>query len=167
MKQPPLSLLVLGTPRPQPRPRFIKGRAVSTASTKARHWRGAVEREARQAIELAGLGKPMFSGPVKLTAVFTFAPPPSAKARLGSRHTQTPDASNLLKLVEDALEDAGVFANDSQIAEADPQKWWGERPGVWLLVEPLEGEQRPEPVNPRKAEAPGWLTGASGAAGDG
>ena len=45
--------------------------------------------------------------------VFTFVPIASRPELLGTPHTHKPDASNILKLVEDVMESCGVFKNDS------------------------------------------------------
>lgn len=71
---------------------------------------------------------PVFLGPVSVRMVFTFAPIASKPELLRTPHTHKPDASNLLKLVEDVMEACGVFKSDSQIARGPPEKWWGERP---------------------------------------
>lgn len=147
---------VAGTPRPQPRPRFSRGRVVSTADPKAKLWRQEVERACRLALANAGTTKPMFKGAVRLSCTFTFAPPPSKRDRIGQPHTHKPDASNLLKLVEDVMEAAGVFANDSQIVEPVVAKWWGAKPGLAVLVEDASEDRRPEP-SAADVSPPEWL----------
>ena len=76
--------------------------------------------------------------------------------RLGSPHTHKPDASNLLKLVEDVMESAGVFANDSQIVRAVPEKWWAERAGVCVVVEDAS-DQRRGSMAAASGTLPEWL----------
>lgn len=153
----PFTFSVAGTPRPQPRPRFVNGRAVSTASPKAKLWRAGVARAAKAAVAARGDAVPLFRGPVQLRATFTFAPPDGAPERIGTPHTLKPDASNLLKLVEDVMEDCGVFKNDSQISRGPPEKWWGSRPGVVIIVESMEGETRVDPVGWTRTR-PDWLS---------
>lgn len=139
-----LVVTVAGTPRPQPRPRFVKGRVVSTADPKAKLWRAAVDRAVRLAISASQRATPLFTGPVRLHAVFTFAPPKGHEYRMDLPHTHKPDASNLLKLVEDVMEAAGVFGNDSQVSAPAPVKWWGTKPGVSIVVEDASDERRAE-----------------------
>lgn len=160
--EPALTFFVTGTPRPQPRPRFTNGRVVSTAEPKAKLWRIAVDRAVRLALEQRGGYVPAFGGAVRLTCAFTFVPPAGARDRLGKPHTHKPDASNLLKLIEDVMEAAGVFANDSQIADVRPQKWWGDKPGVVVLVEPFVA-LKVEPSISRGGAIPEWLHPARGA----
>ena len=156
----PLIFTVHGTPRPQPRPRFVKGRVVSTASKGAKLWRLAVERSVRQAIADSGRVAPLFSGAVRLVCTFTFEPPSGAQSRIGQPHIQKPDASNLLKLVEDVMETAGVFGNDCQVSRPDVAKWWGERASLTVLVEDASTERRAPSA--ASAVPPDWLRAGLG-----
>lgn len=156
-----LSFRVFGRPRPQPRPRVVKGRAVSTADPKARLWRQTVERAAREAVAASGYGAPALRGAVRMTVVFQFATKDAA--RWAQPHTAKPDASNLLKLVEDAMEAAGVFANDSQLAAVEPVKMWGERDcmGVTVTEYALDCPQTGSGAAKSdfgSASAPDWLS---------
>lgn len=152
------TFFVAGTPRPQPRPRFVRGRVVSTADPKAKLWRAAVDRAVRLAISASQRVVPLFDGPVRLTAVFAFAPSRGNEHLLDYPHTHKPDADNLLKLVEDVMEGAGVFKNDSQVTTPHMQKWWGSKPGVQIMVEDMSEQRRAVPIADREAQAPGWLT---------
>jgi Holliday junction resolvase RusA-like endonuclease len=152
-----LTFSVRGTPRPKARPRFIRGRAVTTTKPKEKLWRLAVERAAKAAVANRGDPIPLFRGAVRVRMVFTFEPPVGKGDRLGTPHTHKPDAENCSKLVLDAMERAGVFKNDSQASQAPPEKWWGERAGVVVIVEPIDHERRPSPSSigcPR----PDWLS---------
>lgn len=154
----PFMFSVRGTPRPLPRGRHVKGRVVSIADPKARLWRLAVDRAVRRAIADRGHAAPLFRGAVRLSCTFTFEPPAAAQDRIGKPHTHKPDASNLLKLVEDVMESAGVFANDCQVSQAVPRKEWGSPAGVSVLVEDAS-DVAPAPRAAR-APAPNWLTNA-------
>lgn len=149
---------VAGTPRPQPRPRFIKGRAVSTASPKAKLWRTAVERAIKCAISASQRATPLFTGPVRVFATFAFEP--ASPDLIDKPHTHKPDGDNLMKLIQDVMERCGVVKNDSQIARVEPVKWWGSKPGVAVLIEDAS-EDRRAPIAPTAADAPGWLTGGA------
>ena len=153
----PFAFSVRGTPRPQPRPRFVRGRVVSTADAKAKLWRMAVAAVVDMAKRNFSRVAPLFTGPVRVRMVFTFEPPANCAYRLGLPHTHKPDASNLAKLIEDVMEAHGVFANDSQVSVLEPEKWWGERAGVLVLVEPVE--RRAEPTAISALVRPGWLGG--------
>lgn len=146
---------VAGTPRPQPRPRFVKGRVVSTADPKAKLWRLAVERAVKVALDQRTL--PAFDGPVRLSAIFMFEPPPGCLPRVGTAHANKPDADNLAKLLQDVMESNGVLKNDSQIVDAQISKRWDVRAGVAVMVEDISEERR-APTSPA-GEPPAWLTG--------
>lgn len=151
----PFTFSVRGTPRPKARPRFIKGRVVTTATRHEKLWRTAVQRAAKAAVALRGDPAPLFAGAVRVRMVFMFEPPGAERQRLGTPHTHKPDKDNLEKLVLDAMEKAGVFKNDSQVADGPVEKWWGERAGVTVLVEQIDAPARtPSAV---AAEPPGWL----------
>lgn len=109
---------VKGTPRPQPRPRFVKGRAVSCADLNARRWIAQVELEARRALqanqELKGA----------LAVRLAFRMPTKDKTRTGQAHLATPDADNLAKLALDCFQRAGLLANDSAVWRLEITKAW-------------------------------------------
>lgn len=52
-------------------------------------------------------------------------------------HIAKPDRTNLLKFVEDCLEEAGVFTNDSVVVGGEPRKIYGETPKTIIRIEPL------------------------------
>lgn len=73
--------------------------------------------------------KPMFSGPLLLKARFVFGMPASKKCKWneirGKPHVFVPDASNLLKFLEDAM--VGVLIKDDRnIAQFDVCKIYGD-----------------------------------------
>lgn len=156
----PFAFNVYGTPRPLPRGRHTGGRVVSIASRLAKLWRSAVERAVRSAIADSQRAAPLFRGAVRVTCVFVFKPPARQAHRIGQPHTFKPDASNLLKLVEDVMEAAGVFGNDCQISEPRPSKVWGNRPGVSVIVEDVS-DARLAPATATAAEPPEWLRSRS------
>ena len=131
-----LFFTVQGTPRPQPRPRFVRGRRkpVSVTSAQVQLWRTLVLREVRAAVQAAEL-EPL-SGPLSVAMVFGFAPPKSDPGRSGP-HTQRPDADNLAKLVMDVMQSARVFGDDAQISELRAAKLWTPRPGLAVTVQPV------------------------------
>jgi len=71
-----------------------------------------------------------FEGPVELKVVAIFEPPKSCSKKrrlelLGEPHTKKPDASNIAKQVEDALNTL-AYKDDNQIAQLHVQKMYGE-----------------------------------------
>ena len=166
----PLLFTVRATPRPQPRPRFVNGRVISTAKKTTVLWRLAVARAAKRALEDAGHGPgPAFSGSIGLSLAFLFRPGDKFAYRIGEPHTQRPDADNLAKGVMDVLQSVGVFADDAKVAELACRKVWSAQPGchvrVWSIAPtpgPGEGPQ-PDDGCLGYADAPEWLSGPGGA----
>lgn len=148
---------VWGTPRPKSRPRFVKGKVISTATDKEKLWKGAVERVAFCAAVARGDPMPLFrTGPVAVRMVFNFRPPESELNRIGQAHTFKPDADNLEKLVLDAMKKVGVFKDDSQVAKVEVSKQWGERSGVTILVE--QASPTAQAPNATGEAPPDWLS---------
>lgn len=152
----PLVFTVHGTPRPKARGRIIRGRVVTTTQKTEKLWRLAVLRAVKEALALRGDPVPIFRSAVRVSMVFTFEPSGSRRDLIGTPHTHKPDKDNLEKLVLDAMEKAGVFRNDSQVAMGPTEKWWGERAGVVVLAEPVDAT-RARPPSAAEPELPGWL----------
>jgi Holliday junction resolvase RusA-like endonuclease len=75
----------------------------------------------------AMVGLPPFTGPLKIVVRATYLVPaswPKKRKETAFWKTTKPDASNLLKLVEDALHDI-CYADDATISEATVQKTYG------------------------------------------
>jgi Holliday junction resolvase RusA-like endonuclease len=142
----PIMLDVQGVPRPQPRPRFVRGRVVSTADANAKRWIATVEAGAKALVQMKGKQ----SGALAVTIVFRF--PTRDKARHGKPHTSRPDADNLGKLILDCLMRAGLIDDDATVSSLGIQKTWDEmgRAVVWI-----EGDTR-EDAKP--SHPPRWLS---------
>lgn len=91
------------------------------------------------------IAAPLFAapivGPVRLTIVAVFEPPPSwskkkRAAHLHRHHLQKPDLDNVTKGICDGLNRIG-FADDSQIAEVSVKKVWGDRARTEVTVEEI------------------------------
>jgi Holliday junction resolvase RusA-like endonuclease len=127
----PVQLFIPGTPRPQPRPRFAKGRVVATADPLARRWTNAVEFYARQTISNLGgekLVKHYLGGKgeaLRADLYFFFPTQPRNADRYGKPHMNVPDVDNLAKLVLDAFVRKGlIHGDDSRITEIFVRKNW-------------------------------------------
>jgi Holliday junction resolvase RusA-like endonuclease len=101
---------------------------------------GTVQTEnAVQAIALQQLAAPL-EGPLKISVHATFKIPASwskakAAAHMWRHHTQTPDLSNIIKFLEDALNRV-AWVDDSQIAEYGRcSKLWADREQTVLIIE--------------------------------
>jgi len=120
-------VVVKGHPRPQPRPRFIKGRAVSCADPLASAWKARIKDTA---------SKVPFKLPKGAIACsMQFLMPTKDQARIGTAHTNVPDLDNLAKLVLDAIQDTGLLANDSQVAELNLAKAWSSQGQAGVTIE--------------------------------
>ena len=126
-----------GEPIGKGRPRLGRGHTYTPEKTRA--WEKMAALEAMRQYR----GNPL-EGPVKLTVRAVFAIPgwwPKWKQEQAMGgwvvHTVKPDASNVLKAVEDALNGI-VFRDDSQIASVSIDKWYGPEPGVVLEVRAID-----------------------------
>lgn len=123
--------------------------AWARARTKgARHFTPAKQRTTMQSIKWEAYrimdGKELLRGPLAVHAKFIFARPKShtkkQRAAVNAQYKASkPDATNLLKLVEDAL-NMIVWTDDAQIAIATIDKQWGITPGSIITIEALNGE---------------------------
>jgi Holliday junction resolvase RusA-like endonuclease len=142
----PIMLDIQGVPRPQPRPRFVRGRVISVADANAKRWIATVEAGAKALVEMRGKQ----SGALAVTIVFRF--PTRDKARWGKPHTSRPDADNLGKLILDCLMRAGLIDDDACVSSLGMQKTWDEmgRAVVWIEQDVREDAKPSHP--------PRWLS---------
>ena len=122
-----ISFTVPGDPVAQPRPQISTRGGFARAFVPRVHpiyvYRDAIQLAAKVAMA----GQAPITGPVSLRVWFCIARPKShSKARRADHnHTQKPDASNMLKGLEDALN--GIcWVDDSQITEVWVSKRWTE-----------------------------------------
>lgn len=146
---PVLSFTVLGTPVGQGRISFLgKGRpAIHSNQDRLLPWRELVQHAAEDAIraEMPSLEHRSYTfpldGPVGLYACFTLPKAKSAPKKQVTYPTKRPDGSHLLRAVEDAMTNAGVWVDDSQLVDEHISKVYpGEHvqalhvPGVLIRV---------------------------------
>jgi len=106
-------LVAYGTPAPQGSKRHVGGGVMVESSKKLRPWREDVKQAGLAAREA---GAPCLDGPVAVRMVFTLPRPKSAPKR--RRHPdRTPDLSKLCRAVEDAITDAGLWADDARVVD--------------------------------------------------
>jgi len=109
-----LDVFVPGRPAPQGSKRHV-GNGVMVESSKALPaWREAVRWTAVQAWSYQ---RPPIDGAVALTLEFVLPRPASTPKRHTPPATKRPDTSKLVRAVEDALTDAGVWHDDSLIVD--------------------------------------------------
>lgn len=120
---------VLGTPRPKSRPRFVKGRVVSSVDKNEKIWRRLVESEVARLSHDAPIDYP-----VAIDMEFWFAT--KDPDRVGRPHAQRPDKDNLEKLVLDVLTKKGVIKDDALVVTGRTAKMWAMMSGVDVAIYP-------------------------------
>lgn len=157
-----IEFTIMGKPRGKDRGRIVTVRGRSTiADTKENR---AAEKAIREACRAAMAVEPWhgvpLTGPVKFECVAVFAIPPSwpkwkreAAARGEIHHTAKPDASNIVKLFEDAVNPPGnppegaavwpphghgyAYGDDSQITDTRCLKRYGFPERTVVRITPL------------------------------
>lgn len=119
-----LSFIVLGKPAPQGSKRHVGHGIMVESSPRARTWRDAVRIAAADAAADAGWGRT--AGPVQVRIDFYFDKPKSAPK---NRETwpitrSSGDVDKLARAVLDAIVQAGVIVDDSQVVHLEGHKWW-------------------------------------------
>lgn len=142
-----VTFTVLGTPIAQGSKRHV-GRGIMVESSKhLKPWRALVSGEAREAM---GEMRPL-AGPLTLNVTFRFARPRKhfytgkrsevLRADAPTFHTTMPDVEKLVRSINDAMADAGVMLNDSQVSVVHARKVYvrpGEIPGAYVVIEMLD-----------------------------
>jgi len=115
---PALTVTVYGVPGPQGSKRHLGHGVMVESSKKVKPWREAVKTAALDILD----GRPPLDGPVLVEFAFTLARPKSApKSRVFP--DRMPDLSKLIRATEDALTDAGAWADDARVvAYHQPRK---------------------------------------------
>lgn len=83
---------------------------------------------------------PVF-GPVRLELEVTWpwrSSEPKKRRLLGcAPHTSRPDASNILKTIEDRLVALRFIGDDANVCEVTVRKFWGDEPGIRVTITPI------------------------------
>ena len=118
-----------GEPVAQARARTGKGHGYYPAKSAGyRKW-------AALSLRTQHAGKPPVSAPVKLSLLCYRVRPKSNKT---GWPVVRPDLDNYVKMLCDALMDAGILADDSQICSLGAGKFWTtDKPGVEVVLEAL------------------------------
>lgn len=124
----PLHLHVAGTPRPQSRPRFVRGRVVSSPSRLLKLWRTLMLAEFINSRPVNGpIREPVI---VNMLAMFPHKDP----KKWGTPHAVRPDKDNVEKAVLDCLVRAGVLKDDSLVCGGSFTKIWAQRGGLYVQI---------------------------------
>lgn len=135
-------IVVYGDPIPKARPRFGQGRAHTTKRTKTQEEKIAL-------VYVGAYGDFCFGEkiPLRLAADFYFkiAKSDTKTVKAGKlsgeiRPTSRPDADNLLKCVQDALNGV-AYHDDSQIVEVAARKWYSDAPRTEVYIARLDDDQ--------------------------
>lgn len=133
-----IEIVLLGAPRGKERPRFAKDLGVVYTPEKTRNYEAALKFAAQQIMG----ERPPLDGPIRvaMNIVMPIAPSWPKKrqeaARLGAeRPTKKPDLDNVMKIL-DSL-NLVAWIDDAQIVETTITKRYGDKPGLWIRVEPI------------------------------
>lgn len=114
-----IEIVVHGHPAPQGSKKFVgttkSGRGLMVESSeKVKPWRQDVKAAALQLRSEYPLPLPL-DGPLEVQMVFTLPKPASATKKRRTWPDRKPDVSKLARSTEDALTDAGLWADDARV----------------------------------------------------
>ena len=95
-------------------------------------------KDARQKLtaHLAGRApKEPYTRGVRLVVKWCF---PKGEHRNGEYRTTKPDTDNLQKLLKDVMTSVGFWTDDALVASENCEKFWANRPGIYIRVDPLQ-----------------------------
>jgi len=131
---------VIGTPKPQARPRFFRNKAgyMGTFSPKT-DWFNLVYHEALK-VKQDRLKENKLEGALKVKLWFAMPIPKSATKKQRSSMfylTKKPDIDNLAKAILDAINYTNLWQDDSQIAVLETTKIYSESPHCHITIEQI------------------------------
>lgn len=148
-------IVAYGRPGPQGSKRHLGKGVMIEMSQHVKPWREAVKYAALNVRK----GAAALDGPLVVRMVFTLAKPKSAPKGRRTYPDRTPDLSKLVRATEDALTDAGVWADDARVVDyeraakvfpgEDPEAL--EAPGVRIEIR-LIGDTRVSIVSGMKGK---------------
>jgi len=131
----PLELVIPGRFLPEQKRHRRVGQWQRRVDTpQARDWKAKAALAGQQAMR----GRPLFDEPIRLDVIWYMRKPASYPKKRNRPHKK-PDRSNLLKILEDALNEI-VWTDDALICEGESVKCFGEPERVELRVQVLEPE---------------------------
>lgn len=139
-----IELRVYGLPAPQGSKRHVGGGVMVESSKALKPWREAVKTAAREAAERQGFLQIPRSTPVYMDVTFIFPRPAShygtgrnagvLKPNAPRWKTTAPDLSKLVRATEDAITDAGLWADDALVVMGRTYKIYGDQPGALITL---------------------------------
>lgn len=139
-----LEFFVAGKPVPKARARVVRHNGITRSYTpeESLNYELLVRYAAAQAVKM----NPPHEGPMRLDMIVCLAPPASWSqkkkdaAYLGEiLPTVKPDVSNILKSVEDAMNNV-AYKDDAQLCEIAVRKVYSMRVGVQITLRPLDAK---------------------------
>ena len=140
---------VFGSPAPQGSKKFVgvskSGRGLMVESSKkVKPWRMDVKAAAEEARKECPASP--LDGPLCVSFVFTLPKPMSAPKKRRTWPDRKPDLSKLIRSTEDAISDAGLWADDARVVEVCASKVYpgegadaldapGVRVAIWCVKE--------------------------------
>ena len=79
-----------------------------------------------------------YTGATRLLVKWCF--PVTGKHQDGEYKTTKPDTDNLQKMLKDVMTDLGYWKDDALVASEIIEKFWAKVPGIYVLIEDLEGD---------------------------
>jgi Holliday junction resolvase RusA-like endonuclease len=142
-----VEFVVLGRPQPAGSKRSLgPRRIVDTNAERLRPWKDSIMAAAVEQLD----GRPPLTGPLALHVVFYVARPQGhygtgrnahlVKASAPRHPTVRPDCTKLLRGLEDALTDAGVWNDDAQVVVQHASKRYGRPERCEVIVQPAPAE---------------------------
>ena len=74
-----------------------------------------------------------YTGAVRLVTKWLF--PVTGKHQNGEYKTTRPDTDNLQKMLKDVMTDLGYWKDDALVVSEITEKFWAERPGIYVCIE--------------------------------
>jgi len=124
---------VYGRPAPQGSKKSIGNNRFVEASKYLPAWRKAVTQAAKEVISESFVP---IQGAVKLKVQFYLERPKSVSIKNRPHPIVPPDVSKLIRAVEDAITDAGLWEDDSQVCYVESSKFYAddEEPGALIYI---------------------------------
>lgn len=138
-----INYTVVGIPKPQARPKVFhktlkSGRPFIHTYSPKTDWFHLVYTES---LKQKNLLKNRLSGALELILIFCLPIPKSiSKKKKAELHyvTKKPDTDNLAKAVMDAINNVGLWEDDSQVAHLDIKKIYSDEPRCLIIIREVE-----------------------------
>ena len=79
-------------------------------------------------------------GPIRLVTKWLFPIPEDSGYRNGEWKVTKPDTDNLIKLFKDCMTRTHYWGDDAQVCSEITEKFWSARPGIYVRVEQIGGD---------------------------